>query len=236
VLGLPDLDERRIEPELMDAPGLEPARHLHALEALARVNAVSGSAGHVWTEVERLAGRGVSPVRVLDVACGGGDVLCALARRAERHGTAVELDGCDVSAVALERARSLGRPLGVRFRELDVLRENLPGGHDVVCSSLFLHHLARDEAIRLLRGMAAVAQHVVLLQDLRRTRVGYVLARLGLVVLTRSDVARHDGPVSVGAALTLDEARGLAREAGLDGAEVRRCWPQRFLLRWERAA
>jgi len=234
---LPDLTARRLEPELMDSPALDPARHLAALDALARVNAVSLSAGRIWTEVVRLSRRGVEPVRVLDVACGGGDALHAIARRASKHGTKVELLGCDLSPLALERARIRGGDaLGVTFQRLDVLCDPLPSGYDVLCSSLFLHHLTREAAVRLLAAMAAAARRVVVVQDLLRTRLGYVYAWVGLEALTRSDVARHDGLVSVAAAFTLSEARALCRDSGLEeGGEVVRSWPQRFTLRWERA-
>jgi SAM-dependent methyltransferase len=219
----------------MDSPELDRARHFLALDALARINAVSLSAQRVWTEVKRLSGRGVNPVRVLDVACGGGDVLHAVSRRAMRSGTRVELHGCDMSSVALERARAQGGDAPhVTFHEIDVLHAPLPAGYDVLCSSLFLHHLTRDQAVRLLRVMAGAAGSVLLVQDLRRTRLGYIYARIALGVLTRSDVARHDGLVSVAAAFTVNEANEICREAGLSGAEVRSCWPQRFTLRWER--
>jgi len=220
----------------MDSPELDRVRHLGALDALARVNAVSLSAGRVWTEVLRLGRRGVTPVRVLDVACGGGDVLHAVARRAVKSGTSVELHGCDMSPTALDRARTHGGDaLGVTFHEIDVLQDPIPSGYDLLCSSLFLHHLSSESAAYLLRAMAAAAGRVVVIQDLRRTSLGYLLAWLGLTVLTRSDVARHDGLVSVGAAFTLGEAEALCREAGLEEVEVSRCWPQRFILRWERA-
>ncbi len=220
----------------MDEPWLDPARHWHALDALARVNRVSRTGARVWEEVRRVAREGARPVRVLDVACGGGDVLLDLGARARRHDVDVELAGCDVSAVALERARvRAGKGPAVRFTSVDVLRHGVPGRHDVVCSSLFLHHLDREEGVTLLKAMAHAAERVLLVQDLRRTRFGYVLAWVGLRVLTTSDVARTDGPISVRAAYTLDEARELAADAGLDGAEVRPCWPERFVIRWVRA-
>jgi SAM-dependent methyltransferase len=219
----------------MDSPALDPVRHLAALDALARVNAVSLSAGRIWTEVVRLNRRGVEPVRVLDVACGGGDILHAIARRASKQGTRVELLGCDLSPVALDRARTHGGDaLGVTFQQLDVLRDPLPSGYDVLCSSLFLHHLTREAAVGLLAAMAAATRGVVVVQDLLRTRLGYLYAWVGLGALTRSDVAHHDGLVSVAAAFTLGEARALCRDSGLEGGEVVRSWPQRFTLRWER--
>ena len=233
--AIPDLSERRIEPELMDSPSLDHARHLGALDALARVNAVSLTTNRVWSEVARLARDERRTVRVLDVACGGGDVLLRLARRALRNDVSLALHGCDTSPVALERARSGGGDaLGIRLSRLDVLSGDLPAGYDLVCSSLFLHHLEPADAVGVLTTMAGVAERVLLVQDLRRTRLGYLLAWAGLGVLTRSDVARHDGLVSVAAALTLPEVRRLCAEAGLEGARVTRCWPQRFLLRWAR--
>jgi SAM-dependent methyltransferase len=231
-LGLapPDLQVRRREPELMDDPGLPEDRHRSALLALERVNRVSLAGDRVLAEVERIHRMRGGPVRVLDVACGGGDVLRAVELGARRRGVAVELHGCDRSPVALARAGEGG----VVTHRLDVLRDRLPSPFDVVTSNLFLHHLDRGEAVRLLREMARGAVHSLVVQDLRRTRLGYALAWVGLHTLTRSDVARVDGLRSVRAAFTLGEVGGLCADAGLRGAEVTRVWPQRFVLRWRR--
>jgi SAM-dependent methyltransferase len=234
---VPDLQRRVREPEVMDQPGLDAVRHAHALDALARVNRLSLTAARVWREVRALAREGVRPVRVLDVACGDGDVLFDRGRRARRHGVEVALTGCDLSPVALARARArAGRErTAARFFEADVLRDELPGTHHLTTSSLFLHHLDEPDAAGLLARMARAAERRLLVQDLRRTRLGYILAWASLRVLTTSDVARTDGPLSVRAAFTVDEARGLTRSAGLERAEVRRCWPERFAIRWARS-
>jgi SAM-dependent methyltransferase len=233
---LPDLAQRVREPEVMDDPGLDESRHVYALDALARVNRLSGTASRVWREVRDLAREGVRPVRLLDVACGGGDVLLDVGRRARRHGIEVELSGCDLSPVALARARRRAASEGqeARFVEIDVLQGTLPGSPHLTTSSLFLHHLDDGDAVQLLARMAGAAERLVLVQDLRRTRLGYILAWAILRVLTTSDVAQRDGPVSVRAAFSVEEARRLAESAGLEGAEVKRCWPERFTIRWTR--
>jgi hypothetical protein len=83
--------------------------------------------------------------------------------------------------------------------------------------------------------MAAAAQRLVLVDDLRRTRFGYALAWIACQLLTRSPVVHTDGPRSVRAAFTLAEARQLAARAGLDDCRISPHWPQRFLLSWNRA-
>ncbi|NJD20662.1 MAG: methyltransferase domain-containing protein [Gemmatimonadetes bacterium] len=219
----------------MDDPGLDPARHRAALDALAKVNRLSATAGRSWRELARRRPPRNRPFRLLDVACGGGDVAVSLALRAARRGFPLEVHGCDRSPVALGYARDAARRAGVEVEllELDVLAEPLPGGYDLACSSLFMHHLSDDAAVVLLAAMARAAE-AVLVQDLRRTRVGWALAVLTLNTVARSDVARVDGLRSVAAAFTLEEASALAGRAGLTGAGVRPCWPQRFTLSWRR--
>ncbi len=232
----------------MDAEDLNPAKHVQALRALARVNRVSLVAARVWREIlhlnrgrqdrgrhdrERHDRAGDGPLRLLDVACGGGDVPLDVARRAQRAGIPLVVHGCDSSLVALEHARREAERLGVApdFFARDVVAEGLPGGYDLVCSSLFHHHLSREDAVGLLRDMAEAGRRV-LVQDLVRGPLGYVLAWSGLRLLSRSEVAHVDGPRSVRAAFTMSEVRAMAAEAGFEGVEVRRIWPERFLLLW----
>ncbi|QDU19540.1 methyltransferase domain-containing protein [Urbifossiella limnaea] len=227
---MPSLARRERVPELMDDPALDPAEHRRALAGLARLNRVSDSPGVLWPAVRELARGG--PLRVLDVATGSGDVPRALAAKAVRAGLPVEVAGCDISATAIDAAKQAAP--GLTFFVHDVLRDPLPAGFDVVTCSLFLHHLSDDDAVTLLRRIAAAAGRRVLVNDLARSRFNYVSVWAASRLLTRSAVVRFDGPASVRSAFTAAEAAGLAARAGLTGAAVRGRFPCRFLLQWER--
>jgi SAM-dependent methyltransferase len=233
------LETRCRRPELMDQPGLDPGRHLEALRGLGRINALSRTGAVLWEAIARLAREGAwagTPIQVLDLACGGGDVALALARRATCEGVPLEIAGCDISprAVDFARRQAEARGAGVRFLVLDALHDDLPVDYDVVSCSLFLHHLDEPDAVALLRRMAAAARRLVLVDDLVRGRAAYWLAWTACRVLSRSPVVHFDGPASVAAAFTIAEARALAARAGLEGAVLTRHWPQRFLLSWSR--
>jgi SAM-dependent methyltransferase len=227
------LASRRHAAERMDDPALDARAHAGALAGLARINLVSGTAASLWPPLARLT-RGRRPLRVLDLACGAGDVAIGLERRARRSGLGVEVHGCDVSPRAVEhaRARAAARGAGARFFACDVLGDGFPRGYDVYTCSLFLHHLREGEAVELLRRMAT--GRALLVSDLERRRAGYWAAYLGTRCLTRSAIVHEDATTSVAGAFTSAELRALAGAAGLDGARLRRLWPFRMLLEWVR--
>lgn len=221
----------------MDDPGLAESEHLHALSALARINAFSRTAARLAAEARRLLGDGASTATVIDVACGGGDVTMGLARRlAQAAGSRrVQVVGIDISPRAVERSRRAAarRGIDVAFDVSDVLAGGCPAC-DVAVSSLFLHHLDDEAACRLLRGMAAAARRGIVVSDLVRSRVGLGLAVVGTTILSSSRVARVDGPLSVRAARTPAEYRELCDAAGLVAATIHRSWPERVVIRWRR--
>jgi 2-polyprenyl-3-methyl-5-hydroxy-6-metoxy-1,4-benzoquinol methylase len=231
--------DRRRTPELMDQPGLDLAEHARALAGLRRINRVSRSAAIYWRALRRFANaQPGTALRVLDVASGGGDVAIDVARRSVRRGAKVLVDACDISpfAVRYASARAAERQVeNVSFFRCDVLEGPLPEGYDVVMCSLFLHHLDDETAVALLTKMAAAAKKLVVVNDLRRSTIGYLLAWFGCRVLTRSPVVHVDGPRSVEAAFSMAELRGVAQRSGLGTALLQSSWPCRMLLQWRPA-
>ena len=98
---------RTLESEWMDDPGLDVRQHDEALAGLARINQVSGTVRALWKPLRALARRH-GPLRVMDLACGGGDLAVALAALARHAQVPIEMYGCDRSARALRSASSDG--------------------------------------------------------------------------------------------------------------------------------
>lgn len=227
--------QRHIENELMDDPALAPSAHAAALRGLRRINVMSRTAASLWPAITRIATGHATTPSLLDVACGGGDVAVALARRAQAQGMPLDVFGCDMSPVALEQATSLAHDAGlsVEFFRWDAVNDPLSGHYTIITATLFLHHLTDEQIIALLRRLAAHADHLIV-SDLLRGPIGYALAWFGTRLLSTSRVVHVDGMRSVRAAVTMPEAKRLAEAAGLHGAHFQRRWPQRFLMTWAR--
>jgi len=234
---LDSIKRRNLQPELIDRPDAEPLELRGAFRALERINWLSRSTWILWPPIHAAAeASGNSTLTVLDLATGAGDVPLALWRKARRAGIHLRIAGCDQSPHAVEFARERAQTAraNISFFRHDVVCDAIPDRHDIVMCSLFLHHLAEPAAVGLLANMARAARRLVLVNDLARGRLGYLLAWTTARVLTRSKMVHVDAPRSVQGAFTLAEARLLADHAGLGGANVRGRWPCRFLLLWQR--
>lgn len=151
---------------------------------------------------------------MLDLACGGGDVAIRFAARARQRKIPLTIHGCDFSETALKIANERCERSGLtdsKFFRLDLARESVPVGYDVLMCSLFIHHLDYEDSLKLVKGTAAAAQRAILIDDLLRTSFGDVLCRVGCQILSRSRIVHVDGLRSL-------QVGGGAHRASLAGA------------------
>lgn len=223
--------------ERMDDPALPGPQHERALQGLARLNAVSASHRLLWPWLRALAARSRETLHVLDVASGAADLPVRLDALARRAGVSLRWTLTDRSPHALDHALRRARAAGLSCEavQVDALHDPLPPAH-VVMNSLFLHHFDAPDVVRILRNMRAAARRAVGVTDLRRTRLAMGLVWIGSRLVTRSAVVHFDATASVRAAHEPGEARTLAEQAGLHGAQVAVADPVRWRLWWERGA
>jgi hypothetical protein len=206
------------------------------LRDLARFNRYLGGASALLRPLTRLIEADFpdprAPFTVLDVGTGGGDLPRALCAWARKRGRRLQVLGLDRQKEILRWA--LGRSGG--FREITFIGADarwLPcsdRGFDYVTASLFLHHFSFEEAAALLGRFASSARLAVLINDPRRALLPYLLVLLLTRLGTRSRLTRHDAPLSLLRAFTVEEMEGLARAAGLGAWRLERAFPYRLVL------
>lgn len=198
--------------ELMDDPDCDPRALAATYRRFGLVNRLVSAWGHVYrTRVRpelRALGR---PARVLDLGCGGGDVVARLAGLAARDGLAVEWVGADPDPRALAAARERQRP-GMRFVSQGS-GELLAAGErfDIVLSNHVLHHLDAAALDAFAADSLALSRGPVLHADIARGRLAYALYAVGIAPLSPGTFLRVDGLRSIRRSYRSDE---LAAELG----------------------
>ena len=215
--------------ELMDADDLDPAIYAAVVADLARVNSVTLAARPTLAFLGRLP-RSSSPLRILDVGFGDGDMLRRIERWAARRGRAVELVGVDLNPRSEAAARA-HTPATSSIRWVTGDYAGLAGERwDAVISSLVAHHMSRTQLIAFLGFMEAHAAAGWFVNDLLRHRV----AHAGFALLARlarwHPIVRHDGTVSIARAFRPAEWRDLLAEAVIADARVFRAFPFRLCV------
>jgi SAM-dependent methyltransferase len=202
--------ERRTEAtELLDGPLDDPIALIANLRDLRRVNRWLGGVSLSAAAIEALAAHR-DELTLIDVGTGGADIPLALLERARRRGRRLAVVGVDsrpeVLAAAAFATPGLPSADGLDLVVADGRTLPYPDrSFDVAHASLVLHHLAPHDTVALLREMRRVARLGVVVNDLDRSRIGWVGAWLLGHLLTTNRYTRHDAPISVLRAYRRDE-------------------------------
>ena len=159
---------------------------------------------------------------VLDVGAGAADIPVRLVRWARRAGRRIRVIALDRDGATLTFARGYAAAYPeIMLVQGDALALPVrPGSVDVVISALTLHHLQPEEAVRYLAEIDTAARIGWVVNDLVRGRAAHRLVWALTRILSRSRMARHDGPMSVLRSYTPSEVAALCEKAGLFDVEV----------------
>jgi ubiquinone/menaquinone biosynthesis C-methylase UbiE len=210
--------------ELLDGSLDEPATLDGNLRDLRRINRWLGGVSLSAAAMEAITAHRAE-LTMLDVGTGGADIPMALARLAAARGRRLHAVGVDnrpeiLAAALRSRPNGVGTD-GIELHVGDGRRlAYADRSFDVAHASLVLHHLDPAVAVETLREMGRVARLGVVINDLDRTRVGWVGAWLLGHFLTANRYTRHDAPLSVRRAYRAHEATAMLYAAGLRPVHV----------------
>jgi Methyltransferase domain len=228
--------------ELLDDPRAD-ARAVQAeLEDIARLNALFGGTRAVVGELEplfRAAARRPGRTRgqattwtLLDVGTGMGDIPRAAAAAARRHGIALRLLGIERHCAAARLARDADPAAPLALVRADGGAPPLAEySVDIVIASQVLHHLPRAVAARWIAGFDRLARRVVVLADLRRSRLAMAGVWAACLGLGMDRTTRHDAVLSLRRGYTCRELDALLALAEVPAA-ARRGWGARITATW----
>jgi SAM-dependent methyltransferase len=175
-----------------------------------------------------------TPLHLIDIGCGGGDMLRTIERWAALKQIPLRLTGIDTNPDCIRAAAEFTPPeskiqwvTGSAYT-FDAFFQPV----DLVISSLFTHHLQNDEILRFLRWMEQTARRGWFINDLYRNPVAYFGFKALSAAAAWHRFVRHDGPVSIRRGFLPREWRAYLKDSGFSAASFRieSHWPARLCV------
>lgn len=193
--------------ELMDDPACDPERLRRTLRRFGIVNrAVSGWGAVYRSRLQPVLHDLDRPARVLDIGCGGGDVLHRLVRLARRDGFEIEALGIDPDPRAVEVSRRRLPVPGLSFRRAGSRALVEQGSRfDIVISNHLLHHLDDRAFGELMDDSEALAARLCVHSDIARGSAAYYAFAAAITPFAPGTFLRVDGLRSIRRSYTPSE-------------------------------
>jgi len=219
-------------PELIDAPGIPFEDWTTCLRELNTVNTYLGGHDITIEAMNQLLPRNLKECTVVEIGCGGGDNLKAIARWNRPKKLNIHYRGIDINEACTEFAEQNCRDIGdIQFTcsdYRDVALEKQES--DILFNSLFCHHFTDDQLVDMLQWMKRNSRLGFFINDLQRHPLAYYSIRLLTRLFSKSYLVKNDGPVSVLRGFTREEWQTILRRAGINRYQIKWKWAFRYLI------
>ena len=169
---------------------------------------------------------------VVDLGCGSGDSLKAIAVWARRNNYKLRLMGVDINPKVIDYLKihcsDYPEIRGVVSGYREYLRET--DSIDIVHCSLFCHHLSDDELIELFIHFRQFVSTGFIINDLQRQWLAYYSAWFFTRLFNGTSLSKNDGPVSVLRGFKYEELVSLLKKADIRDYSLHKEWLFRFLI------
>lgn len=149
---------------------------------------------------------GNQSITLLDLGCGGGDILILMAKWARKHDYPIQFIGIDANPNIVEYAKvNCSDYPEISFQSLNIFGTEFQSIKcDIIHASLFTHHFTQEELLGLFHQFKKQARLGIIINDLHRHFLAYYSIKWLTHFFSKSEMVKHDAALSV--------ARGFRRE------------------------
>lgn len=225
---MPDFSVRSSQKEIMDDPNAPEKELWQNLRELEVINTRLGGYNVIFDALNKIKLK--KHTTIVDIGSGGGDTLRAVAKWGRKRKLNLSLTGIDLNPVMIRYATTHSSTFPeISYRQHNIFDAVLGTEQaDVVMCSLFCHHFAHHDLVRLLKRMSELSSGYVIINDLHRHWLAYYSIKLLTTIFSKTYVVKHDAPLSVARAFTSSDWENIMKEAGIEHYTIKWCWAFRW--------
>lgn len=173
-----------------------------------------------------------SVILIVDLGCGGGDLLRKVANWGRKHAYDFRLTGIDGNSHTLGYAEKESTDYPeISYLQQDLLADmNLPAKTDLVISSQFLYHYPDEALSRFFKQLPIQSSLGLISSDLHRHPLAHFAFAALTFVLPVHPMIRHDGLQAIKRGFRRQELLSILQNSGLSQFQLRWVWAFRFQL------
>jgi 2-polyprenyl-3-methyl-5-hydroxy-6-metoxy-1,4-benzoquinol methylase len=220
--------------EIMDDFALEGEILRDALDKIAKINQLLGGNKLTLQGVQSLMNK-VSPnkeITIVDIGCGNGDMLRALADYASNNNLNFKLIGIDANQFTINHAKELSKQYqNITYQCEDIFDDKFKDlKYDIVLCTLTLHHFKDAEIIKLVSVFNENSSIGIVINDLQRSALAYRLFQVLCFVFRLNKMSREDGLVSILRGFKKEELENFSNKLNLKKYSIQ--WKWAFRYQW----
>jgi 2-polyprenyl-3-methyl-5-hydroxy-6-metoxy-1,4-benzoquinol methylase len=198
---------------------------LRELEFINRT--LGGNAVTVTGVKQLLKGNKGESIHILDLGCGGGDMLKLLKSRIKIKATG---KGVDANPHIVDYARQHNQDPSISFAAMDILSDEFRREScDVAIATLFFHHFSDSQLVKIFSHLKKQARIGIVINDLHRHPLAYHSIKLLTGLFSKSSMVKYDAPLSVLRGFSRKELVSILDQAGIENCTLTWKWA----FRWE---
>jgi ubiquinone/menaquinone biosynthesis C-methylase UbiE len=200
------------------------------LRELEFINRTLGGNQITVSGVSSLAEKKSSEIlEVVDLGCGGGDMLLLLAKDLEEKKIKTKFVGIDANPNIIEYAKQHVKKPNISFSTVNILSKEFQSQtFDIGVATLFFHHFTSNQLSDALKKLYAQARIGIIINDLHRHPLAYYSIRLLTTLFSKSTMVRFDAPLSVLRGFSKKELEEILDKAGINNYELSWHWAFRW--------
>jgi 2-polyprenyl-3-methyl-5-hydroxy-6-metoxy-1,4-benzoquinol methylase len=222
---------RTEEEEIMDDFLLEGEELRDALDKIASINQFLGGNQLTLKGVKKLI-KTKEEITILDVGCGNGDMLRALADYGLKNNYKFNLIGIDANAFTINYAKKISKEYAnISFKCEDIFSEAFTQlKYDIVLCTLTLHHFKNNQIDYLIQLFLKQARIGIVINDLHRNIISYRAFQLICIIFQLNKMNREDGLVSILRGFKKQELIDFSKRNKLENYTIH--WKWAFRYQW----